>query len=309
MGKAPRAPPTWKPIRKVTKMNISGGFSSKEWPVRTRTFNNRVFIDFNLADEWVCKVLTGKPPRSTAAGPSVPENTIIHQIVSQIENIDSASSATPSKDEPLDDLDSGFGQSPSSASSPALAGPAGPAAPRQRRPRASMTPKKVVKEKVETELSVSVPGSSDQEPSKVLGVLDVPGDAAKRTSKAYRAQVWLLMDDLDWVLLRLQEECARKGKRDEVVGPKDYPNIVYSLGERVWRLSWLQNNELVSLTRHVQNYKRTYPSGRRNEEVRAFLDPEEFSNKKQGAAQSLIAEAEAAGFQKPDGFEARWGLA
>ena len=64
----------------------------------------------------------------------------------------------------------------------------------------------------------------------------MPGDAAKRTSKAYRAQVWLLMDDLEWALLRLQEECARNGKRDEVVGPKDYPNIVYSLGERVWRL-------------------------------------------------------------------------
>ena len=43
--------------------------------------------------------------------------------------------------------------------------------------------------------------------------------------------------------------------------------------------------------------------------VRAFLDPEEFSAKKQVAALNLIAEAEAAGFEKPDGFEARWGLA
>ena len=305
MGKAPRAPPTWKPIRTVTKMNVKGGFSSKEWPVRTRSFNNRVFIDLNLSDDWVCKVLTGKPPRSTAAGPSVPENTILHRIVSQIELHSSASSATPSKADALDDLDSGFGDSPSSTSSPALAGP-------RRQPkgaRDSMTPKKVVQEQVETELSVSVPGSSAEEPSKVLQILNVPADAAKRTTKAYRAQVWLLIDDLDWVLLRLQEEFARNGKRDEVVGPNDYPNIVYSLGERVWRVSWLQNNEIVSLTKHVQNYKRTYPSGRTQAPVRAFLDPEEFSAKKQVAALNLIAEAEAAGFEKPDGFEARWGLA
>jgi len=305
MGKAPRGPPTWKPIRKVTKTNVCGGFSSKEWPVKTREFNGRIFVEFNLSDEWVCKILTGKPPRSTAAGPTVPENTIIHQVVSQMQSLDCAQAATPQKDEPLDDLDSGFGTSPSSASSPALAGPQG------RQPKgacASRTPTKLTKEKMETELSVRVPSLSPQEPSKVLGILNVPADAAKRTAKAYRAHVWLLMDDLEWVLLRLQEECARHGHRDEVVGPKDYPNIVYSLGERAWRLSWMQNTEVVTLTKHVQNYKRTYPSGRANEAVRALLDPEEFSNKKQVAAQSLIADAEAAGFQKPDGFEVRWGL-
>ena len=59
----------------------------------------------------------------------------------------------------------------------------------------------------------------------------------------------------------------------------------------------------------VPLFLRTYPSGRTQECVRAFLDPEEFSAKKQVAALNLIAEAEAAGFQKPDGFEARWGLA
>eukprot|EP00959_Pyramimonas_sp_CCMP1952_P098733 2063987-Pyramimonas_sp.AAC.1 len=99
MGKGPRAPPSWKPIRKVMKMNISGGFSNKHWPVNTRSFKGRTFVEFNLADEWVCKVLTGKPPRSTAAGPSVPENTIIHQIVDQLKSVEEAEAATPTKGE------------------------------------------------------------------------------------------------------------------------------------------------------------------------------------------------------------------
>ena len=89
--------------------------------MNTRSVNGQTFVEVNLNDEWVCKVLTGKGPRSTAGGG--PESTFIHRIVSQIEKHEGALEGTPTKEAPLDDLDAGFGGSPSSASGPALAGP------------------------------------------------------------------------------------------------------------------------------------------------------------------------------------------
>ena len=295
-------PPTWKPIRKVTRTNVTGGFSSKEWPVKTRSFKGRTFVEFNLADEWVCKMVTGKPPRSTAAGPTVPETTIIHHIVDQLKSHERAEAATPTKAETCDDLDSGFGTSPSSTASLAVAGSRASG----RRARSAQT--KPPKEKAEMEMAVTVPSLSADGPEKTLGILVVPGDAAKRTAKSYRAHVWLLLEDLDWALERLQEECFRASSSHSCVGPKDYPNMVYSPADRSWKLSWLKNSEVVTLSKHVQNYKRTYGSGRLQEPVREVLAPDEFLSKKSAAATELIRKAEAAGFEKPDGFEALWGV-
>ena len=155
---------------------------------------------------------------------------------------------------------------------------------------------------------MTVPSGTPGKEDKVLTVLCVPGDAQKRTAKAYRAHVWVSVADLDWVFSRLQGDGVRAMQKANVVGPTDYPNLVYSLHNRLWTLSWVRADEIVCLTRHVQNYRRTYPHGRRSNPSWCLLDPEEFSQKKREAAVSLIADAAEAGFVKPSGFEAKWGI-